>query len=73
MDYLSESQQSIKKTSHTYMKVGKVTPIFFSPPIPGGCIFCPVDSVIKFTKKFHAYLSHQPTSPISAEDSALDF
>ena len=29
MDYLSESQQSIKKTSHTYMKVGKVTPIFF--------------------------------------------
>ena len=29
MDYLSENQQSIKKTSHTYMKVGKVTPIFF--------------------------------------------
>ena len=32
MDYLSESQQSIKKTSHTYMKVGKVTPIFFFFP-----------------------------------------
>ena len=32
MDYLSESRQSIKKTSHTYMKVGKVTLFFFRFP-----------------------------------------
>ena len=39
MDYLSESQQSIKKTSHTYMKVGKVTPIFFFFRFPDDAFF----------------------------------
>ena len=67
MDYLSENQQSIKKTSHTYMKVGKVTPIFFFffPRFPDDAFFVQSIQWSNLQKNFMLISHISPPVPLA--------